>query len=88
MGPKWTEQELTGCETDGAEADRTEADRTETARQPTDSLPAKQQETAAGSPGAAVYRPNTKGERLHSLSLFSCPANSPKTAEPLPDIEA
>lgn len=42
----------------------------------------------AGSPGAAVYRPNTKGERLHSLSLFSCPANSPKTAEPLPDIEA
>ena len=30
----------------------------------------------------------TKGERLHSLSLFSCPANSPKTAEPLPDIEA
>ena len=88
MGPKGTEQELTGCETDGAEADRTEADRTETARQPTDSLPAKQQETAAGSPGAAVYRPNTKGERLHSLSLFSCPANSPKTAEPLPDIEA
>lgn len=65
-----------------------ETDGTKAARQPTDSLPAKQQETAAGSPGAAVYRPNTKGERLHSLSLFSCPANSPKTAEPLPDIEA
>lgn len=73
---------------EGRETDGTKADRTETARQPTDSLPAKQQETAAGSPGAAVYRPNTKGERLHSLSLFSCPANSPKTAEPLPDIEA
>ena len=65
-----------------------ETDGTKAARQPTDSLPAKQQETAAGSPGAAVYRPNTKGERLHSLSLFSCPAKSPKTAEPLPDIEA
>ena len=65
-----------------------ETDGTKTARQPTDSLPAKQQETTAGSPGAAVYRPNTKGERLHSLSLFSCPANSPKPAEPLPDIEA
>ena len=78
MRPKGTEPEQTGRETDGTKA----------ARQPTDSLPAKQQETAAGSPGAAVYRPNTKGERLHSLSLFSCPANSPKTAEPLPDIEA
>lgn len=77
-----------GRETDGTKADETETDGTKAARQPTDSLPAKQQETAAGSPGAAVYRPNTKGERLHSLSLFSCPANSPKTAEPLPDIEA
>ena len=32
--------------------------------------------------------PNTKGEGLRSLSPFSCPSNSPKTAEPLPDIEA
>ena len=77
-----------GTETDKAEADGDATNGTETARQPTDSLPAKQQETTAGSPGAAVYRPNTKGERLHSLSLFSCPANSPKPAEPLPDIEA
>ena len=44
--------------------------------------------TAAGNSGTTVYNPNTKGERLRSLSPFSCPSNSPKTADPLPDIEA
>ncbi len=39
-------------------------------------------------PGPADYRANTKGDRRRRMSLLAVLANSPKTAEPLPDIEA
>lgn len=86
------ERETDGTKADGTETDKAEADGdatngTETARQPTDSLPANSRKPPPEAPAQRFTDRIRKAKGCTAFRFFM-PANSPKTAEPLPDIEA